>query len=139
MEFQCFSGSLQQQLWYRDVSSNSSQRIRWQEVFGFPNHHWATWDLKDRFMLPLAENSRIKTAGKYLVVGCEKFHIKGVSYDPFAPNRRGEPFPELPPLRKDLALICSFGGNAIRVYFPPPQWFLDEAAQCGLRVLIDVP
>lgn len=87
---------------------------------------------------PLSPN-RISAAGKYLVEDDAKFYIKGVSYGPFAPNSRGEPFPELAQLRQDFAHLGDLGANSVRVYFPPPIWFLDEAAEAGLRVLIDVP
>lgn len=90
-------------------------------------------------MLPLTCDSRVTTSGKYFILGREKFHIKGVSYGPFPPCRSGEPLPELEQLRCDLSHIRGLGGNSLRVYFPPPNWFLDEAAAFGLRVLIDVP
>jgi len=38
--------------------------------------------------------SRIVARGKYLFEGERKFFARGVSYGPFAPNSRGEPFPE---------------------------------------------
>lgn len=82
---------------------------------------------------------RVHAAGKYLFENGEKFYIKGVSYGPFAPNSRGEPFPEIDQLRRDFCHIGDLGGNSVRIYFPPPIWFLDEAADAGLRVLIDVP
>ncbi len=82
---------------------------------------------------------RITTAGKYFVHAGEKFFIKGVSYGPFAPDHHGEPLPELGQLRQDFAHIRDLGGNSLRVYFPPPSWVLDEAANNDLKVLIDVP
>lgn len=88
---------------------------------------------------PIGSLGRISAAGKYLVENGAKFYIKGVSYGPFAPNSRGEPLPEVDQLRRDFSHICDLGGNSIRVYFPPPIGFLDEAEHHGLKVLIDVP
>lgn len=82
---------------------------------------------------------RISAAGKYLVENDSKFYIKGVSYGPFAPNSLGEPLPELAQLRRDFSHLNELGANSVRVYFPPPLRFLDEAAEAGLRVLVDVP
>lgn len=88
---------------------------------------------------PQSDPDRVTVAGKYLVQGGEKFYVKGVSYGPFAPNHRGEHFPEIDQLRADFSHLASLGGNAVRVYFPPPMWVLDEAARFGVKVLIDVP
>ncbi len=90
-------------------------------------------------MPPQANLDPITVAGKYLVQGRDKYYIKGVSYGPFAPNRQGEPFPEIEQLREDFSHLRSLGGNAVRVYFPPPMWVLDEASAYGHKVLIDVP
>lgn len=83
--------------------------------------------------------SHVTSAGKYLRLEGEKFLVKGVSYGPFAPNERGEPLPDPSQVRRDFSHIRQLGGNAVRVYFPPPVWFLDEAVEHGLRVLVDVP
>jgi len=83
--------------------------------------------------------SRVVAAGKYLWLAGEKFYLKGVSYGPFAPNQQGESLPEPCRLKEDFAHIRELGGNTIRVYFPPPEWLLDEAMKSGLRVFIDVP
>lgn len=88
---------------------------------------------------PALAVERVTTAGKFFAAGGEKFYVKGVSYGPFAPNRSGEPFPEHDQLRRDFEHIRALGGNSVRVYFPPPMWFLDEAAERRIRVLVDVP
>src|SRR5271165_3324658 len=38
--------------------------------------------------------ARLVSHGKYLLDGAEKFYLRGVSYGPFAPNSRGERYPE---------------------------------------------
>src|SRR5688572_8244585 len=71
--------------------------------------------------------------------GAERFYVKGFSYGPFAPNSDGEALPEWAQVQRDFAHIRELGANTIRVYFPPPQWLLDEALRHGLFVFIDVP
>jgi O-antigen biosynthesis protein len=88
---------------------------------------------------PFECSPRPTVAGKYLRLGTEKFFVKGFSYGPFAANRDGEPLPERAQVRRDFAHIRELGGNTIRVYFPPPEWLLDEAHDHGLFVFIDVP
>ena len=83
--------------------------------------------------------ARPRAAGKFLRRGTEKFYVKGFSYGPFAPNGAGEPLPEREQVARDLAHIRHLGANTIRIYFPPPPWFLDEARIHGLYVFIDVP
>lgn len=81
----------------------------------------------------------VVVSGKYFRCGADPFFVKGLSYGPFAANRAGEPLPERFQVREDLRHVRRLGGNTIRVYHLPPQWLLDEAAACGVRVFIDVP
>jgi len=83
--------------------------------------------------------SRVQADGKFFRLGGKKFYAKGVTYGPFAPNSRGEFFPNLEQSIRDLAQITELGANVLRVYYVPPKWFLDLALEQGLRVLIDVP
>ncbi|WP_269523504.1 glycosyltransferase [Coraliomargarita parva] len=82
---------------------------------------------------------RVVAAGKYLRRGKQKFYVKGFSYGPFAPNQAGESLPEPEQVARDFAQIRELGANTVRVYFPPPVWFLDEALKQDLMVFIDVP
>lgn len=82
---------------------------------------------------------RVRTAGKFLRLGARKFHVRGFSYGPFAPNRAGEPWPEFECVRRDMSLMRELGANSFRVYFPPPEWLLDLAHAEGLCVFVDVP
>jgi glycosyltransferase involved in cell wall biosynthesis len=89
---------------------------------------------------PITQDAlRVKVSGKFLTSGTEKILIKGFSYGPFAPNADGEPLPTRCQVKRDFRHIRELGGNTVRVYFPPPLWFLDEAAASDLRVFIDVP
>ena len=78
-------------------------------------------------------------SGKFFRLNDEKFYIKGFSYGPFAPNSNDEPLPEVEQVQRDFIHMRELGANTIRVYFPPPIWFLDEAKAQGLFVFIDIP
>lgn len=82
---------------------------------------------------------RVRTDGKFFRLGREKWFVKGFSYGPFAPNSQGEALPEPVNVAGDFAAIHALGGNAIRLYYPPPRWLLDEAVQHQLRVFVDIP
>ena len=82
---------------------------------------------------------RVAVDGKFFRLGREKFHIKGVTYGPFAPNESGETFASREQTARDFALVRELGANVLRVYYPPPRWFLDHAQEQGLKVLIDIP
>lgn len=82
---------------------------------------------------------RIRADGKFFRLGDHKFHVKGVAYGPFAPNAAGEPFAGVEQTIRDFEQIRDLGGNLLRIYHPPARWFLDRAAEQGLRVLVDIP
>jgi glycosyltransferase involved in cell wall biosynthesis len=82
---------------------------------------------------------RVRVDGKFFRVGAGKFHPKGVTYGPFAPNARGEPFPEAAQVKRDFAQVRELGANLLRVYEVPPAWFLDLAGESDLKLLLDVP
>jgi GT2 family glycosyltransferase len=77
--------------------------------------------------------------GKFFRRGAEKFYPKGVTYGPFAPNRRREMYPEPDQAEQDFRQIRELGANLIRVYDVPPGWLLDAAQRHGLQVLVDIP
>ena len=62
---------------------------------------------------------RVTAAGKYLARDGSKLFLRGVSYGSFAPNARGEPFPDDARLKADLSHIRSLGFNAVRLYELP--------------------
>jgi len=62
-----------------------------------------------------------------------------VTYGPFAHNTDGQPFPCSGQVREDLTRMRAAGINAIRTYHVPPDWLCGQIADCGLRVLIDIP
>ena len=77
--------------------------------------------------------------GKFFRLGKDKFHLKGLTYGPFAPNARGEMFPEPDLADLDLQLVRELGANLLRVYYSPPRWFLELALRHELKVLVDIP
>ncbi len=84
-------------------------------------------------------SDRVKVDGKFFRLGARKFHVKGITYGPFAPNARGEMFASPEQTALDFKLIEELGATVVRVYYVPPEWFLDLAAERGLKVFIDVP
>jgi len=83
--------------------------------------------------------SRVRVDGKFFRIGQQKFHIKGVAYGPLGPNECAEQFASPEQTARDFAQITALGANLLRVYTPPPRWFLDLAAEHGLKVLVDIP
>jgi GT2 family glycosyltransferase len=88
---------------------------------------------------PISNRPRVTVDGKFFRRGAEKFFIRGVTYGPFAPNAQGEPFASPERTAQDFALVRELGANLLRIYNPPPRWFLDLAAQNDLLLLMDVP
>lgn len=82
---------------------------------------------------------RVTVDGKFFRAGPEKFLVKGVTYGPFAPDDRGETLGSPEQARRDLRQVVELGANVVRVYYVPPRWFLDLAAEHGIRVFVDIP
>ena len=82
---------------------------------------------------------RVRVDGKFFRLGRKKFFAKGVSYGPFALSANQDHFPSPDIARADLQLVQELGGNLVRVYHPPPLWFLDLLKEHDLRVLVDMP
>jgi GT2 family glycosyltransferase len=82
---------------------------------------------------------RPKVHGKFLVVGAEKFFVKGVTYGSFPPNTSGDQFPEADDVTKDFELMREADINTILTYTVPPVALLDRAEEFGLRVIVVVP
>jgi len=78
-------------------------------------------------------------SGKFLQIGEKRFLIQGVSYGTFAPGPDGALFPAAEYVTRDFKNIAELGANTVRTYTPPPVRVLDEAARCGLRVIVGLP
>jgi O-antigen biosynthesis protein len=79
----------------------------------------------------------VRARGKFLFAGEDKIYVRGVTYGPFRPGPHGE-FGSPERVRSDFALMSEYLVNSVRVYTAPPEWFLDAAAEAGLRVLVGV-
>ncbi len=91
-------------------------------------------------IMPASGGPRLMTAGKYLRPGDDRsFFMRGISYGPFKPNSRDEPFPEDARLSADLRHITALGFNTVRIYDLPTATLLREVAALGLRLIVGVP
>ncbi len=89
---------------------------------------------------PVIHGSRVVTAGKFLQLADGTPHfMRGISYGPFKPNSRGEPFPEDERLAADLRHITSLGFNTLRIYELPTAAVLREVESLGLRLIVGIP
>lgn len=87
-------------------------------------------------VLPL---TRIRSRGRFLFAGEDKFFLRGATYGPFPENSNGEPLPEKDQVERDFDLMRAAGVNCVRVYYVPPRWFLDMAAEKGVYVMAGIP
>lgn len=85
------------------------------------------------------DRTRVTVDGKFFRLGDRKFHPKGVTYGPFAPNAAGEFLPDPAEMERDFTQLRELGANLLRVYHVPPRWLLDAAHRHGLKLLVDVP
>jgi GT2 family glycosyltransferase len=82
---------------------------------------------------------RVAVDGKFFRLDGKKFFLKGVTYGPFAPDEYGQTFGQPKQVAHDFQMLRDLAANLVRVYYPPPHWFLDLAQEHGLKVLVDVP
>jgi GT2 family glycosyltransferase len=90
-------------------------------------------------MAASVNSARVRVDGKFFRLGDQKFHPKGVTYGPFAPNAAGERYASYTQTIRDFQQIKELGANTLRIYHVPPGWFLDLAQEHGLKLLVDVP
>jgi len=79
---------------------------------------------------------RVSASGKFFHLAGQQWLLKGVAYGPFA-GPDALPPPEQ--VERDLRQVAGLGCNTLRLYTPPPRWFLDACAAAGLRVLVGWP
>src|SRR6266700_7097940 len=91
-------------------------------------------------MAPSTQTSqRVTVDGKFFRLGGRKFHVKGVTYGPFAPNAAGEMFASPEQTTRDFEQLNDLGANVLRLYYEPPRWFLELPLEHDLKILIDIP
>ena len=101
--------------------------------------HFAHWTIGSSFRTGIKVNHRVRTRAKFFFDGYHKFFLKGVTYGPFAPDAGGEHFGTPEKASGDFSLMREAGINVVRVYYVPPEWFLDLCQAHGLRALISIP
>jgi GT2 family glycosyltransferase len=82
---------------------------------------------------------RPSVRGKFLFLGDEKLHLKGVTYGPFSSDDESAPELDMELVERDFSQMATNGLNAVRVYTVPPRWMLDAAARHGLRLIVGIP
>ena len=81
--------------------------------------------------------ARVHVDGKFFRLGGRKFYPRGLTYGPFAPNEQKEMFPSREQTVRDFLQLRELGANLLRIYYVPPRWFLDLAAEHELKLLVD--
>jgi GT2 family glycosyltransferase len=84
-------------------------------------------------------HDRVRVDGKFFARRGSRFRIQGVTYGPFAPDPKGQPFPAPRRVCDDFARMRAVGINSVRTYHVPPEWFLEMADKQAMAVLVDVP
>jgi GT2 family glycosyltransferase len=79
---------------------------------------------------------RVRASGKFFHLAGSQWLLKGLTYGPFDGT---DLLPEMGQVDRDLQHITSLGCNTLRLYTPPPRWFLDACAAAGLHVLVGWP
>src|SRR6185369_6983359 len=90
-------------------------------------------------VVPATPVARVLVDGKFFRLDGKKFFPKGLTYGPFAPNEQKEMFPSREQTTRDFLQLRELGANLLRIYYVPPRWFLDLAAEHELKLLIDIP
>ena len=88
---------------------------------------------------PRSPLPRVTAGGKFLWVGETKFFLHGATYGPFGPIERNHGLPPPGITARDLDDMKDWGANVLRLYQVPPEWFLDQCAERGLRVVVSIP
>jgi O-antigen biosynthesis protein len=77
--------------------------------------------------------------GKFVFLGDEKLHVRGVTYGPFSSGEEGASELDAELVERDFGEMAANGFNAVRLYTVPPRWVLDTAARHGLHVMVGIP
>jgi glycosyltransferase involved in cell wall biosynthesis len=86
-----------------------------------------------------SQAGRATVDGKFFRLGGGLFTAKGVTYGPFEPDSQGCTFASPQRTAQDFKQIQELRANLLRVYYVPPRWFLDLAAEHHLKVFVDIP
>jgi cellulose synthase/poly-beta-1,6-N-acetylglucosamine synthase-like glycosyltransferase len=87
-----------------------------------------------------ATNSiRPHVQGKFIFVGTEKLHVRGVTYGTFCLHKDGNEHYDPEVVERDFTQMAANGLNAVRTYTVPPHWLLDAAQRHNLYVMVGLP
>lgn len=87
-----------------------------------------------------AESGEWHVAGKWFRDKHQrKITLNGVTYGPFKPNSRGEPWPEDEQMRADLSHMAALEFNTVRIYEPPTEPLLSACREQRLRLFVGIP
>src|SRR5258706_11085412 len=76
--------------------------------------------------------ARVRTAGKFLYAGSEKFWVKGVTYGAFKPDDAKREYTDEAKIARDFAMMAESGINTVRIpHTVPPRALLDIAERHG--------
>ena len=80
---------------------------------------------------------RVRSRGKFLFVGNNKFLVRGATYGAFRPDAEGREYRDEKILERDFTMMAANGLNAVRIpHTTPPRELLDIAQAQGLRVMV---
>src|SRR5260370_969934 len=92
---------------------------------------------------PIATSARVTADGKFFRLGGKKFHLKGVSYGPFAADGGEGTFASPEQTARYFAQLRELGASLIRVYYFPPRnsriWAKSRAVCSGLAKVPSTP
>lgn len=88
----------------------------------------------------LAESGEWHVAGKWFRDKHQrKIILNGITYGPFKPNSRGEPWPEDEQMRADFSHMAALEFNTVRIYEPPTESLLSACHEQRLRLFVGIP
>jgi len=90
----------------------------------------------------LNASPRVFANSKFFFHRGRKFFVRGATYGPLPPHEEEGAQIFLPPrdrARADLLQMADAGINVVRLYHPPPEWFLDECERAGLAAYVTIP
>ena len=92
-------------------------------------------------ILRLNSNGEVRpqVKGKFIMIGDQKFYLKGVTYGTFKPDEQGLQFPLPAVIENDFALMKQHGINTVRTYTVPPLHLLNIAHKYHLKVMVGLP
>ena len=86
----------------------------------------------------ITASGRLRTAGKVLKRNESRIFLNGLTYGPFGPANESHGLLDQQRVLADLDLIKAWGANTLRLYIPPPEWFIEACAERDLMIFSGV-